>query len=510
MRAAGLAAVLSVALAGGGDNDKGVSNEKGPKAKAARGGGRRKDQAKKKNLIDVEQLAAKAKGDAAAVVNDKDDLFFEEDEKYWGRFLKSSFSVPSQMPSVPPSPAPTTLCNVEVDITCVSTDGVECMDIPTTTPENPEDCIETVVYTYEITNPTDAPQTIEQLLRTKEDGTTQNITSLLPKTVLEPGETIEVTDMGMEINICEGTTFSNTVQVIMEVPPEAPVCTDTATYEFTPQVPCDVEVEILCTTTIDGDEIDCDEIPAAETEQDCSVDVTYTFLVKNIGPTTETINSLTRSFSNLETSETKDLTADLDDTILDAGESTNVMETTTLNICENRTFAMTAEVNASYHGTTCEVSDEYTFAAPWTTAMASVGDIVFIKRAPSGEYLRDSEIDDGINNEVVILYDSIRGDVFKWQVEDPKWTGEESSIRDVSFKNVATGKYLKTINSGADVITGDVNGNGKAATWADWSFNDGGKVRNRKFNDKCLISEDGTTVSCDSSADVIVIEVLEV
>eukprot|EP00566_Odontella_aurita_P033331 CAMPEP_0113548798 /NCGR_PEP_ID=MMETSP0015_2-20120614/13084_1 /TAXON_ID=2838 /ORGANISM="Odontella" /LENGTH=54 /DNA_ID=CAMNT_0000449449 /DNA_START=1 /DNA_END=161 /DNA_ORIENTATION=+ /assembly_acc=CAM_ASM_000160 len=41
----------------------------------------------------------------------------------------------------------------------------------------------------------------------------------------------------------------------------------------------------------------CEDIAPAVEEADCDVDVLYTFTVDNIGPTTETINTLFRSLN---------------------------------------------------------------------------------------------------------------------------------------------------------------------------------------------------------------------
>ena len=63
----------------------------------------------------------------------------KEDEAFWGRFLEGGTS------SIPPIEP----CLVEVDITCVTSDGTECADIPPPPPpelQTEELCIDEVCY----------------------------------------------------------------------------------------------------------------------------------------------------------------------------------------------------------------------------------------------------------------------------------------------------------------------------------------------------------------------------
>eukprot|EP00566_Odontella_aurita_P036447 CAMPEP_0113591834 /NCGR_PEP_ID=MMETSP0015_2-20120614/37493_1 /TAXON_ID=2838 /ORGANISM="Odontella" /LENGTH=212 /DNA_ID=CAMNT_0000498267 /DNA_START=80 /DNA_END=718 /DNA_ORIENTATION=- /assembly_acc=CAM_ASM_000160 len=75
---------------------------------------------------------------------------------------------------------------------------------------------------------------------------------------------------------------------------------------------------------------------------------------------------------------------------------------------------------------------------------------------------------------------------------------------------MATGKFLKAGSDGNSVLaTGEEiisRSSRKAATWADWTHVDG-KLRSRKYNNKCLVAADGASfVDCSSAdADVEVV-----
>jgi len=146
----------------------------------------------------------------------------KEDLEYWGRFLQTTIGSMSMLQNP---------CDVILAIDCVfAATEIDCIDIPTTPPSDPDACGESVRFNYTVTNPTESPQTVASLIISR-DGVTTDITNLLATTSLLPGESVTVVDI-FDINICAGTTFFTAGTVTMDVPPVQPFCVDTDTYVF--------------------------------------------------------------------------------------------------------------------------------------------------------------------------------------------------------------------------------------------------------------------------------------
>ena len=162
----------------------------------------------------------------------------------------------------------------------------------------------------------------------------------------------------VEVKICEDITFTTTTEVIMDELSNGIPCTDTGEYDWKPDKICEVDVGITC-ETVDGSSIDCNAIPPAESTDDCSVDVKYTYNVTNVGPTTENIDSLSRTLNG----NVKDLTSALVSTELVPGDNVVSTEIVSIDICQEETrFSVSAEVDAtSPSGVICEDIAEYEF-----------------------------------------------------------------------------------------------------------------------------------------------------
>lgn len=249
------------------------------------------------------------------------DLLSEEDSNYWGRILQDE----SSMPSLP--------CDVKVEISCVTEDGTECVDIEAE--PGPDECMETIHLTYTVSNIGTTTETIDSLSRTL-NAVFEDLTDGLESTVLLPGESTEVKESEV-ISVCEAMTFTINAEVNAS-PPNGPSCSDDDEYVFTPKVicDCDCEVTISCETVDEG--IECRDIPPAETPEDCLIDIRYTYTVSNFGNTNSEIITLTRERGG----ETKDLYPLLEKTILTPNENTDVSETENIDICEGTTFTTKA------------------------------------------------------------------------------------------------------------------------------------------------------------------------
>ena len=103
----------------------------------------------------------------------------------------------------------------------------------------------------------------------------------------------------------------------------------------------------------------CNVIPTAETTDDCTVYVKYSYTVTNVGPTNENIISI---FSMLN-GNVKDLTYALDTTELVPGYDVATNKIISIGICQEvTTIRVSADVDeTSPSGVICKVTAEYEF-----------------------------------------------------------------------------------------------------------------------------------------------------
>ena len=106
-----------------------------------------------------------------------------------------------------------------------------------------------------------------------------------------------------------------------------------------------------------GTPIECNATPIARTTDDFKVYVKYIYTVTNVDPTTENINSLSRTLDG----NVKDLTSALDTTELVPGNDVLKPEIFSIDICqEDTTFSVSDDLDeTSTSGTTCEDTAVY-------------------------------------------------------------------------------------------------------------------------------------------------------
>ena len=107
---------------------------------------------------------------------------------------------------------------------------------------------------------------------------------------------------------------------------------------------------------MDANGVDCAAIPPRTT--DCDVEVTYMYLLENVGAVSMDITEVQRTRGD----STVDLINEVDPTLLAVGESTKVPETETVDFCVDNTFKTTVTAKADPPaGVPCEAMDMYTF-----------------------------------------------------------------------------------------------------------------------------------------------------
>jgi len=243
-----------------------------------------------------------------------------------------------------------------VDISCTADIGgetYECGAIPDA--ESVDDCDVVVQYLYTVSNVGPTTETISSLIIGR-DGVTRDLVGSLSDLVLEPdGNTTAVENES--VDICEFTTFTTSAEVNAS-PPEGEPCMDVDSYEFVIEPLCEVEVGIECTAVVDGVAYECRQIPKPEEAEDCVVSAVYTYTVSNVGPTTETITSLTVTQDGVSS----DLIDGLNGTVLDPSSIAEVSVGWQVDLCSGDTFTTNADVVAtSPADKTCESTDAYSF-----------------------------------------------------------------------------------------------------------------------------------------------------
>ena len=116
--------------------------------------------------------------------------------------------------------------DVNIAISCVSEEGVECVAIQTEN-DGSGDCLIDVTYTYTITN-TGFADTEFVVLNRVRNGETVDLLPLLTSNLLAVGESTMVTETE-EIDRCVTQDFTTTTQVIQS-PALDNLCRDTALF----------------------------------------------------------------------------------------------------------------------------------------------------------------------------------------------------------------------------------------------------------------------------------------
>jgi hypothetical protein len=107
---------------------------------------------------------------------------------------------------------------------------------------------------------------------------------------------------------------------------------------------------------MDDNGVDCDDIPGRTT--DCDVEVTYMYLLENVGAVSMDITELERTRDD----STVDLINEVDPKFLLVGESTKVTETEVVDFCDENTFETTVVAKADPPaGVPCEGTGMYEF-----------------------------------------------------------------------------------------------------------------------------------------------------
>jgi hypothetical protein len=168
------------------------------------------------------------------------------------------------------------------------------------------------------------------------NGELQDLFAIFPPGVsLAPTETGFYVESGNEFDFCiDQTIETNAIVVANTSPgPSVGVCAAEAsnifTISFEGGVPCDVSLDINCFVNEDGTNINCQDVPMPENEADCVKQVTYAYVITNVGNTDKTIIDLDRTRDGISV----DLKALIEEPDVSPGRFEIVRESDVLDFC---------------------------------------------------------------------------------------------------------------------------------------------------------------------------------
>ena len=118
-------------------------------------------------------------------------------------------------------------CRVDVDISCVSEDGVECTFL--VADDVGDDCVKEITYTIDVTNVGTTEMTVT-LIQIDNGGTVVDLTGELDDPALAPGEGSVVTYI-VTIDLCVTAEYVTSARVEAE-PPSEGMCENEEAYRF--------------------------------------------------------------------------------------------------------------------------------------------------------------------------------------------------------------------------------------------------------------------------------------
>ena len=214
------------------------------------------------------------------------------------------------------------------------------------------DCVIPIEYSYNVTNDGESDATINSLQRMR-GGATDELVGQLTDTDLMSDEFTVAREVEM-IDICLDGSYTTDVTVSAD-PPRGDTCVDAAEFGFQIQAGCRVDVDIVSCQSAVG--TDCRELTSRD--DDCSVTLTYTYEIHNIGTKDMEVTSFTQTFQN----EITILFDQVPDTDLSSGESTTLIGTADIDLCEIRMNRADAVVQAeTTGGLTCEATDSFSIS----------------------------------------------------------------------------------------------------------------------------------------------------
>ena len=164
-------------------------------------------------------------------------------------------------------------CLVNVEIVCKTDAGVECQDLKT--PADPADCEVEINYEYEIENIGTSTMNITAVERTR-NAESVSLLNELERVDLAPGEMTLIMEREI-MDLCSGTEFRTNI-VVEADPPNENTCFDDDTYSFKFDPPCDVSINMQCSSVENG--MDCADMEGEQFPTcscDCAQELIYRY-----------------------------------------------------------------------------------------------------------------------------------------------------------------------------------------------------------------------------------------
>ena len=232
-------------------------------------------------------------------------------------------------------------------VQCVVPDGdfrIPCGDVPK--PEDEPFCRKKVQYVYEIRNacnpnlnPLCDTARIKAFSRVRNGDLKDLMTILPPGAEVVPAQSRFYIESGVEFDFCANKTVNTNVIITADTSPGLVVGSCAAEAEdifnigFVPDKPCNVAIDLACfIEDARGTKTNCKDVPMPEDDDECIKEVTYAYIISNIGEREKSVLSLYRTRDGVR----KDLEGFLDRNVVPPGQFGVARETDSLDFCQSR------------------------------------------------------------------------------------------------------------------------------------------------------------------------------
>ena len=203
---------------------------------------------------------------------------------------------------------------------------IPCGEVPR--PLDESQCEKKAEFIYQITNTCDnqvdplCDTAVIDMFDIVRNGRLINLNRIVEDDpFVPPTETVfYIEDEFPEFDFCENKTVDTSALVLADTTDGLGMCiaegSNLFDIGFPPSRKCDVAVDLSCFVEINGERINCKDIAMPEDEEECEKEVTYAYIVTNVGTTRKSIQLIEREREG----ETVDITMLADRLQLEPGE----------------------------------------------------------------------------------------------------------------------------------------------------------------------------------------------
>ncbi len=210
-------------------------------------------------------------------------------------------------------------------------------------PEDDDECLKKVQYVYQISNDCRGPNCDTAVIENFDvvrNGRLKDLMNILPPGArLDPSETVFYIESGLEFDFCVNATVdTNSIIVGSTAPGEFPAICEAEgsnffTIGFVPDPRCKVAVDLACfVEDSQGRKTNCKDVPIPTDDNECMKQVSYAYIVTNVGDREKTILDLSRERDG----EKMDLRGNLDRSDIMPGQFAVARESGMLDFCQQR------------------------------------------------------------------------------------------------------------------------------------------------------------------------------